>query len=556
MRSSHRRFGRTSNGARSIVALCIVVISVIGFADRAEAHEQLLTSEPANGAVLDAAPATVRLVFSGPVDVAAMSVSAVGSDGDELTTGPLQHSPGQPDEIVFSVEPTTAGSTTVSWWLVGEDGHPLRGAFRWAVGTESPGDGALVADADSSAAPADDDPTRADGALEIDGPASAARLLTYLSLALLIGLPVFLLFVWPEGARHAMTSVLLVAGAVVGMAGPVLRLGAAAYSLRLPGGTTEALTLVMRAESSRALLAEVALIPILGQLAWHATRPGRTGWWRAPAAITAVAVTWTQVRQGHGSTSTAIGAVGQIVHVVSVSVWAGSLVTLLVVALPTWARRGRFNAEARLRLRSFSRLATIDLVALLGSGTVLLYDRWARENGLSDGYTTALLAKLATVALAVVAAVGCHRWLARNDAPSRPGSLTRRIALETGSLGAVLAVTAVLAGASFLPPIVPLNPNAGVTGNPDRIIEIASTSFVFQPALLTVQADEEIQVAFVADDTMHDFVIEGSEAPIAAIPGMVGRGYFRIDRPGTYAFYCSIDGHREAGMTGTLVVEE
>jgi plastocyanin len=56
----------------------------------------------------------------------------------------------------------------------------------------------------------------------------------------------------------------------------------------------------------------------------------------------------------------------------------------------------------------------------------------------------------------------------------------------------------------------------------------------------------------------HNVVFEGfnDEQPVAeATGGQSDRGSITLD-PGTYTFYCSIPGHREAGMEGTLEVAE
>ena len=41
---------------------------------------------------------------------------------------------------------------------------------------------------------------------------------------------------------------------------------------------------------------------------------------------------------------------------------------------------------------------------------------------------------------------------------------------------------------------------------------------------------------------------------VLAVAGGLGGG-LRADEPGEYTFYCTVEGHREAGMEGTLVVE-
>ncbi len=40
-----------------------------------------------------------------------------------------------------------------------------------------------------------------------------------------------------------------------------------------------------------------------------------------------------------------------------------------------------------------------------------------------------------------------------------------------------------------------------------------------------------------------------------ARPGQTQRIRFRIDQPGTYVVECTVEGHAEAGMVGTLLVE-
>jgi plastocyanin len=67
-----------------------------------------------------------------------------------------------------------------------------------------------------------------------------------------------------------------------------------------------------------------------------------------------------------------------------------------------------------------------------------------------------------------------------------------------------------------------------------------------------------VTIDFTNDSSLsHDVKIEGN--------GVSGEGTDQVTggstsatvdlQPGTYAFYCSVDGHRAAGMEGTLVVK-
>ena len=59
-----------------------------------------------------------------------------------------------------------------------------------------------------------------------------------------------------------------------------------------------------------------------------------------------------------------------------------------------------------------------------------------------------------------------------------------------------------------------------------------------------------------SDDLLHDFTIDDIDVHVAADGGETAEGGLRADEPGEYTFYCTVAGHREAGMEGTLVVEE
>jgi plastocyanin len=94
-----------------------------------------------------------------------------------------------------------------------------------------------------------------------------------------------------------------------------------------------------------------------------------------------------------------------------------------------------------------------------------------------------------------------------------------------------------------------------------RAIAVTATSFEFEPAEITVTAGEDVAIALTSDDVLHDFTVEGVEGVggvevhVAAEPGETARGGLRVAEPGEYRITCTVEGHRDAGMEGTLVVE-
>jgi plastocyanin len=89
-----------------------------------------------------------------------------------------------------------------------------------------------------------------------------------------------------------------------------------------------------------------------------------------------------------------------------------------------------------------------------------------------------------------------------------------------------------------------------------RRVEVAATSFEFDPDEIAVTAGEDIAVVLSSDDLLHDFTIDELDVHVAADRDETTDGGLRAEEPGDYTYYCSVSGHREAGMEGALVVEE
>lgn len=82
----------------------------------------------------------------------------------------------------------------------------------------------------------------------------------------------------------------------------------------------------------------------------------------------------------------------------------------------------------------------------------------------------------------------------------------------------------------------------------------------YDPATLEAPAGSEITVEFSNEDTSpqssHDWVLEGVEG---ASTDTIGTGAhtnvtFMAPEPGDYTYFCSVPGHRDAGMEGTLTI--
>jgi uncharacterized cupredoxin-like copper-binding protein len=87
-------------------------------------------------------------------------------------------------------------------------------------------------------------------------------------------------------------------------------------------------------------------------------------------------------------------------------------------------------------------------------------------------------------------------------------------------------------------------------------ISVTASNVRFSPPDVTVRAGEWTQLRFTnADPVVHDWMVEAiPNLDTVARPGQTSTLRFVLDTPGRYAIECSIPGHAEAGMVGTLTV--
>lgn len=100
-------------------------------------------------------------------------------------------------------------------------------------------------------------------------------------------------------------------------------------------------------------------------------------------------------------------------------------------------------------------------------------------------------------------------------------------------------------------------PSATSSGTSQEVkeVEVTGSEFKFNPAQISLQAGEKVKVIFKnTGEARHDFVIEGLNIRTKIIaPGTSDTVEFTAPDTSTYTFYCSVPGHREAGMEGKLV---
>ena len=132
---------------RTLVATAALAAGSLLGMNPAAAHDELVSTNPTDGATLTEAPASLELTYSGDImDVdGANQVRVTNAAGESVTDG----APDIDGKVVTQDLATAAADDTytVTWRVVSSDGHPIQGTFTYTVGQ-----GSKVADATAQAA--------------------------------------------------------------------------------------------------------------------------------------------------------------------------------------------------------------------------------------------------------------------------------------------------------------------------------------------------------------------------------------------------------------------
>lgn len=126
---------------RALITAMIAVITLLSLAGPAQAHNVLISSDPADGAKLKASPSEVTLTFDQAIQPGDVNQIAVtGPGGTRWTEAPVQVDSNETRTKVRPLGPK--GAYTIGYRVVSADGHPVSGQLRFEL-TE-PGGGTPV----------------------------------------------------------------------------------------------------------------------------------------------------------------------------------------------------------------------------------------------------------------------------------------------------------------------------------------------------------------------------------------------------------------------------
>ncbi len=470
---------------RSIIAALTAVSAALVLPAAASAHAYLIKTSPVASGVLDTPPREAALTFDEAVEPRFAIVSVTDASGKQQTTGPVQRSAANPDTLDAPLAPQLRqGWYLIYWRAISVDGHPVQGAFTFAVGP-NPG-------------PAPQFPVPRVSATAITPQLLIARWAVFVTVMSAIGLFVLrMLIVRPAVRRAPGTSLRAVSVAfhvlsVLGLVAiPVyLDIAIANDSLRSVFDLGALVPLYRVTAFGRGYLDMELCFALFCVAAWTSLwvdRPDREARSVAEllaltgALLAAAAVLIVPGAVGHaGQTSPrGLSIVLDLVHLASGSIWLGGLIGLLVLWLSLSA--GRRVSALTVVVPRFSNVAFLAVLVLLGTGTGATIIHMPAVNALwGTGYGVAILVKigLLTAALALGAVnltrtkPGLLAVRERSEGGEPAARLLRRlISGEALLIGSAVFAAAVLSSLAPPPPSFALQNSALAKVGPGRVAE-------------------------------------------------------------------------------------
>jgi copper transport protein len=513
-----------------LLLLAVVGALLLGPASSAAAHATLLSTDPAEGAVLDVAPERVTFTFNESVIGVPTGIKVFDATGEEVDSSATVRA----SQLLVDLDEEVAdGTLVVLWRLVSADGHPIGGSLTFAVGAPSD-----VVDVPTTSADAD---TEAPLLLGL------VRGLGYVGLLAAAGVAAFTVLFLPrdrvaDRSRARLRPVARVAAGVAALAWWLAVPLVALYQLGLPASAiTEGSTW-----SSLAPAEYVVPAAVVGGLALAAgSLPASAAPGRARGVLVllgcALAVA-APAFTGHtrAATPEALVVGVDVLHLAAGTLWLGGLLAIVLV-LGDLAR----GDSGAVVLRSFSTWAAGLLAVLVVAGSFLAWriaGTW--DALLGSGYGALLLVKV-LIALVAIALAAWNRYslMPRLRATTRrrgrgsPATPVVRTALaEAGVLVVVLVITGFLVDRSPETAAVTAGKSAEQTADEsaresvqldDISAQIALDPLDVGPATLTIEMTDEAGEP-----------AEGYDAPqLSLTSGDVDLGVVQVSSlgPGVYA---------------------
>jgi copper transport protein len=451
----------------------------------AHAANSVVTSDPADGASLGAAPTQITITFAEDLgeqnsiklecdtELVALGGTEVGDDGRTLTApvvDPVPRSTCVANWVVSNVDGDPNGSGNITF-AVQADATTVA-ATTGSVATDATGTGATTP---TSVDPADDltDGASSDDVVDLDlvdtgqGPLWLGNVLSIAGIAVLFGALVLIAAAWPEGVEY-LVAVRFVRNtwilAIVGTLLYTVAASAAVTGESLGSGLSPAswLDLSSAGLAGAAVLARLVLVLACG---WVALRPDKVidpATQMVAIGLPALAVATIGLGRTTGDLA-ALGILVGVAHALAMAVWVGGVVMLARVVLAGPGEEDLVHA-----VRGFGRLTNAAIIVTIATGFVQMV-RLDGGNLLSSGHGRVVVLKVLGVAAMVFLAIAARQFVNQrlNRATEMSVPMADRLRRAFGMEAAIGVV--VIALSAWLLALTP--PNVDAVDGADYAIE-------------------------------------------------------------------------------------
>ena len=455
------------------------------------AHAVLVSTDPADGSRLAAAPTQITLKFSENVSVEAGYLKVISSKGTQVDEGSPGHLAGDGSSLMVRLRPGLPNDSYIaSWRVISADSHPVGGSITFVVGN-----GPLVSPT-GAVVGGTTDPL-------VNVLFTVTRWASFAGMVLLGGLP-FIMLCWPAGRKNRRARLLVRSGWLVSVVSAGLGLLLQSpYAAGTGVGdmfSTQLLSGTIGTTYGRMILARLLLLVVLAWLGTRLLRAEVTVGEQVRArdedmaAIVGLGILATFGGTGHAvaGSQSSLALLSDTVHLTAVTLWVGGLVMLLACVLPA-----REPEQIAAVLPKFSTIALWSVATLVVTGT---YQAWREVAPLpalwSTTYGALLLAKIGgftlLVALGNVSRLAVRRRYlmpvahARAASDGDPATVTQRPGSD--HLGPELGESEL--GESELGAPELGEPELGESGqappNPDRLLSRLRFSVLAEAVIATV----------------------------------------------------------------------
>ncbi len=493
------------------LVLTLVLACALAFAvqsQTAEAHANLVRSEPQTEAVLDASPDRVTIWFTEPMEARFSSIQVLNSDGARVDNEDSTIDANDLTVMSVSLPPLPDGTYTVAWRNLSTiDGHTLRGSFIFFVG--EPSAAAPVSAADSNAAHSPLLHVPYEPVIRWFVLLGALALTGGLAFELLVSAPVLT----AAGTRSPLGRLrprlrsrsqrLLWLSLIALLAASLVQLlmqAALLFEISIPQAAgAPAVEILQQTDWGRmwlwragaaALTAVLFLLPLIVRFRRRPLQERLTTITLSLALLASLGILFTISLTSHAAATLGIARyalINDMLHLIAAAVWVGGLLQLIAntpLFIGGISQSARRHALSRL-VRRFSAAAALSVLVLTLTGA---YSAWAQVtdfSALSTPYGIVLQSKVLVIALVLAVAAVNLIWIR----PRLRGSSSAAVWLRRTVIAEIVLVVLIIFIVGILTALEPARQAASRLLPPQQqaltftdTVESADITFAIEPA--------------------------------------------------------------------------